>query len=386
MANQLIENLKQLPFETRVKSELKGLFVGGVGREKLKWKEEAEVSPFDTTFHSPLTQLWFLYYYAGGFNMPKVKKEKSTFTGKTISTPFPDSYTPYSAQVETDGQPSDILNLVLSDQVAIESGQSVQIEDKIHTAKRIMLAGCISPSSAASLIDKLQKYGFNGELDIYDLSSAPLRIIEAYKKAGFWKNITIITRQRDLFGLSLGIDKAFNPSKKEERDYDLIFADVLDHYLTDKQMERLPVFWSALAEKGMILLRDMAEYGQVEDNEKKALRKTDQKFDQAEIEFNQWVNKEFGFEITFEEIQQMRANMYSKQPPHEFRQLYLSQWLDYLFTGTGANMQLLYRGLTVPSTGDDSRIFPIFVFQKTEEEQRYFFEKNSNHTSIALSV
>lgn len=92
-----------------------------------------------------------------------------------------------------------------------------------------------------------------------DLSEAPLKMIEVYKKAGFWSNITINTYQRDLVGLSLRDNKVFNPLREEESNYDFIFVDVLGHYLTDKQMERLPVFWTTLADNGMFLLRDMGE-------------------------------------------------------------------------------------------------------------------------------
>ena len=269
---------KHVPFEAKIASELKGLFVGGVNGEEIKWREEINVGPFEKTFHSPLAQLWKIYKYAGGVTMASIGKEKSTFTGEIIKTPFPDEYNPRSAQVETEGNPSDMLDLISSDKAAEDSGLAKQIKEKIRSAKRIMLGGCIAIHSAANLVDRLQKFGFKGELDIYDLSEAPLVIIETYKKAGFWKDIKITTRQKDLVGLSLGYDKAFNPLTKEESGYDLIFVDILGHYLADEQMERLPVLWSALADQGMLLLRDLAEYGQVE-NENKILQKKYKKRD-----------------------------------------------------------------------------------------------------------
>jgi hypothetical protein len=171
--------------------------------------------------------------------------------------------------------------------------------------------------------------------------------------------------------------------KNEESNYDLIFSDVLGHYLTDEQMERLPVLEYALADKGIILLRDMAEYGDT-DNEKKELRRTGEISDRATIEFGQWLEKELGFSIPNEEIQQMRESLFAKKPPHEDRQFYLANWLDYLFAGTGVNMQLLYRGLTISSTAGDSRIFPILAFQKTGNREDYNFITNLNGASMAL--
>lgn len=318
--------------------------------------------------------------------MPAIGKEKSIFTGQNLRAPFLDLDTPNLAQVETDGNPSDILDLILSDKVAEDSGLKKQIKEKVSSAKRIMLAGCIAIHSAANLINRLQKFGFKGELDIYDLSEAPLAMIEAYKNAGFWKDIKITTRQRDLVGLSLGSEKTFNPFKKEESNYDFIFVDILGHYLTNEQMERLPVeLKTALADQGMILLRDLGEYGQVE-NEKRTLQKNGEDFDRDEVEFGKWLKKEFSFDATAEQIHEMRINLYSIKPDHDYRLLFLSQWIDYLFSGIGVNMHLLYRSLTIPSTGDYSRIFPIFVFQKKNEKQQYFFMKNSNRTSMALAV
>lgn len=382
---QLTEGKKHVPFEARIASELKGLFVGGVNGEEIKWRDGIDPGPFEKTFHSPLAVLWKLYKYAGGMTMSAIGKEKSTFTGHNIPTPYPDYYSTDVAQVETDGNPSDMLDLILSDKAAEDSGLAQQIKEKVGSAKRIMLGGCIAIHSAANLIDRLQKFGFKGELDIYDLSEAPLSMIEAYKKAGFWKDIKITTRQRDLVGLSLGHDRVFNPLKKEESGYDFIFVDILGHYLTDEQMERLPVMWSALADKGILLLRDLAEYGQVE-NEKRILQKKGENFDHDEKKFNQWLKKEFGFNVSLEQIHEMRINLYSIKPDHGYRQMFLASWIDYLFSFSGANMQLLYRGLTVPSTGDDSRIFPMFVFQKRNKEQEYFFIKSPNKTSIALEV
>ena len=65
---------------------------GGVNGEEIKWRESIDPGPFEKTFHSPLAVLWKLYNYAGGMTMPTIGKEKSTFTGNNIPTPYPDYY------------------------------------------------------------------------------------------------------------------------------------------------------------------------------------------------------------------------------------------------------------------------------------------------------
>ena len=278
-----------------------------------------------------------------------------------------------------------MLDLIFSDETSMSTGLDVYIKEKIGKANKIMLAGCISLPSAAELIQKLQSQGFMGELDIYDISGAPLELIKAYKEANYWKDITINLRQKDLFGNSLGNDRSFDPSGPEDSEYDFIFCDVLGHYLPDDQMDQLPILKYALAESGLIFLRDMAEDGTIE-SEKRGLRKSGQTFEQAELDFKEWLNEKFGFSIPLENIQNMRANLFSIEPPHGFRQRHLSAWYEHLFVAQ-SGLQINYKALTIPSSYvDDNRIFPMYVFGSTSGEPKFDFVYNPNGASFAQAA
>lgn len=389
---QLIEGKKHVPFEARIALELKGLFVGGANGEEIKWREGVNKGPFEATFHSPLAQLWFLYYYGGGLSLSKSKKNKATSTGESHNVPARDIFLHKADVVETDGNSGDIIDLIIENQAASRSGFKKDLIDQIKKAKKIMLAGCISLTSAASLINKLQSIGFHGQLDIYDISEVPLAMIEAYKKAGFWKGITINTLQRDLFGLSLGYEKMFNPLRKEESGYDMILADVLLHYVKNEEAEQATRFITALNDRGMILLRDMGNLMNLE-IEKKSLTKTGEiyQMEKAQIKFIEWLEKNFGFKVTEEDISQMRKTQFSQPPPHGERMLNLTDWIDYLF-GIGAfvigiKTQLLYKQLTTSSTEVGKRIFPIFAFRRLplEEQETNNFSFTPLRTAMALS-
>jgi len=71
----------------------------------------------------------------------------------------------------------------------------------------------------------------------------------------------------------------------------------------------------------------------------------------------------------------MRINLYSIKPDHGYRQMFLASWIDYLFSFSGANMQLLYRGLTVPSTGDDILEFSLCLYSRKEMKNKNIFLK-----------
>ena len=129
-----LELRTEIPFEERITSHLGRLFVGGSDERVLTWREDIEAGPFQDTFHSPLAQLWYMYQYCGGILMPKVGKNKSSFTGNVITTPHIDLLN-NAAVVETEGNPGDMLDLIFSDETSMSTGLDVYIKEKIGEFK-----------------------------------------------------------------------------------------------------------------------------------------------------------------------------------------------------------------------------------------------------------
>jgi len=90
--------------------------------------------------------------------------------------------------------------------------------------------------------------------------------------------------------------------------------------------------------------------------------------------------------VPVEKIQNMRRNLFSIEPPHEYRQRYLTAWYEYMLV-VRSGLELTYKAMTVPSTStDDSRIFPIYAFQKTQNEPRFNFVYNPTGASFAQAT
>lgn len=125
-----------------------------------------------------------------------------------------------------------------------------------------MLAGCLNIFSALHLAWRLSSLGFTGRLDIYDISQVPLTMIKSSKKTGIWEDmgIKIKTFRKDL--------RYYNPLQGDPCGYDLVVSDVLGCYLDDEVFQRSfsGIFWKALAEEGIVLLRDTEDLENLERN------------------------------------------------------------------------------------------------------------------------
>ena len=363
---------------------------------RLKWNDQEGYGPYADAFHHPLAQLWFIWSIGGGFGLEEAQEYRASYTGEKIETPFPSLKCPSSAVVRMKGLPGEILDLIITDSISKRSGLCSLIEEKINDSSKIMIAGCGSVVSAYHLISRLRENSFKGRVDVFDISKAPLRVIEAYKAAGFFGEVEVRTFQRT-FGFKnkkFPNIKCFNPEEfitEGEQGYDIVFMDTLGYYLSDPELKRLAkLLERVLSSGGLLFIRELGEFSQLPPEErilKDEARETD--IEKMAENFSKWLRENFGFEVTTTQIKKMRTRLFDIPRPHDGRLPHLLRWLDHLFDDP-LRMRSLYTGSFIPYPPDRNRgrVFVVSCYQKTKEpEKNYnYIQDKDQPTSIALSI
>ncbi len=318
----------------------------------------SKVGPWKDEMHSPLAQLYFIFKRG---LIPHF--QPASFTGEYRETPYPGAYTKKTAEVQTEAFPSDILELINMDPVAEATSIKSLVAEKIISAQNILLAGCINAPVAYRLVEVLHQQGFRGNLDIYDISTAPLALIDVYSEIFKWQKnygISVKTQLADLRMLQ----------KYEYRKYQVIIADILGHYLTTPEVidhfSAVPLY--ILSDKGIMLVRDMEETVSVAPEQRVVSGNTSMEVTPEDIAFQKWLKQYFGHDIQLDAAVKTRTSLYP-DPNHEPRMGSLREMWDY---SMAPFMRLRYVLSTVPKGSNLARLFQILVFtrdKKTEVEE-----------------
>ncbi len=181
---------KKSPDNTELDKKLKERILELIDLGNLRWNFD-EDKVFTDYFHSVLAQLWFMFL-SGSVLFPENQGilNKRLLTGQVFELSN-------NEKLDLPLKNANVVNIsgnlhepILSI-IERDTEFSRELKEKIRKAKNIMIADCVSPSSLNYLIRLLKRLNFRGSLDIYDISEVSLRLIEDYKKAGFWKNISL---------------------------------------------------------------------------------------------------------------------------------------------------------------------------------------------------
>lgn len=289
--------------------------------------------------HSPLQQLSAFYSSWGGLLPPNVtekkkKKPKTRLNAQKINE--------LNIISKLTGAPTDLFNSLQFDKV----------EDKydkiIKNAKRVKLLGAISLPSVYDVISWLKDKEFCGLLEVYDISSIPIKVGQLYKELGL-----LPTGIRVDF-----INESALELKKEEQT-DLIISDVLGYYLTPEEYSKLAsAVASNLRDGGIWLTRELIEPDAMVSVDLRSIGRNSSKY---LAEFNDFIKKLFGFTLELKVLEEFQKTKWARvsQYTRKTKEEYLSPIPNNL---------VLESSIAVTSkslwNAENKRLFQTFVFKK----------------------
>jgi hypothetical protein len=290
--------------------------------------------------HSPLQQLSEFYHRWGSLLPPNMEE-------RVMET----SHQPENVVQRIDnctvipeliGSPVDLFNSLEFEKIGN------QYNNIVKEAKKVKLLGAISLPSVYDVIIWLKNKGFSGVLEVYDVSSIPLKIGQLYQQLGLLP-----------VGIQVNfINKSALEIQKDEQT-DLIISDVLGYYLTHKEYSRLATaITDNLRSDGVWLTRELIEpNGEAPLDKKTVSRNHAEKLGS----FNDFIEKQFGFKLDPEILEEWENTRWSKSPqyPRKSKEEYLA---DFPKTLT------LESDIQVSSTplwnSENRRIFETMIFKK----------------------
>lgn len=319
----------------------------------IDWKPDvrAQIGPYGETMHHPLNQLFRLY--RRGF-LPKLPD--ASYTGNEANVNI---YGPKRMrEVNITANPHDIFNLLVQNEAAINTGVSKKITYITKNAKKILLAGCVELPSAYKLIETLHSFGFHGVLEIRDISAASLKMVDIYNKLLRWKErygISVLTKRFDIREMC---------QIEDINAYDVVIADVLGHYLNDKDFERdFPAIGAAIKPGGLLLARDIGESAFIKPEERTVGGNKATTQSEEDKSYALWLKEKFGLTVDISTIVSARVNNWP-DPNHQTRYYFLPDlWQNSMAHSGHRKLELNFiSDMYQQGIDPKQRYFQLFVF------------------------
>ncbi len=268
---------------------------GNKSNNPILFSNDLQLNDQQPFFYSPLQQLFEFYHRWGSLLPPNITEREME-----ISHQVKDSVQRIDDCVvvpELIGSPVDLFN-------SLElSNAGHKYDALVKKAQRVKLLGAISLPSIYDVIIWLKNKGFSGVLDVYDISSIPLKIGQSYQELG-------------LLPAGLQVNFINKPAQKIQKDgqSDLIISDVLGYYLTP---EDYSVLASAVANNlnagGVWLTRELIEPNGEASLDNKTVRRS---YAERLNSFNDFIEKIFSFKLDLRILEEWENTRWSKAPQY----------------------------------------------------------------------
>lgn len=318
--------------------------------------------------HHPIAQLYGIYE-AGGFTFsgfgqyePTGLSHERPYLGLPLTIP----------EYRMNAVPSELL-----DHFMAREDTSRQLLDTLTHSKKVLLTGCVNPTSGIDLARKLYSYGFRGNLDVGDISEAPLSLMKhlyAFLHLEEELGIQLTTRAVDLRRIEYG-----NYTGNPWRDFDMVFSDVLGHYFSNDHFEShmAAILSRPLKPGGILLARDMGEFALLDDTKRHVTTIADKHVHRAQ--YRQWLADCFQTEVSMETLDLILDHLWPNQK-HNERGMHLETMWNYSLTHAGHLKEVASDTVVPLGMAPDQRYFTLMMYQKPADLPQ------TNPTSYPLTM
>jgi len=294
----------------------------------------------DGFVHSPLQQLWDFYNRWGSVIPPKPDALRNQWERKDPSE-FVDNGV--IVEPELTGFPIDIFH-------ALEHGKTKgKFWDFVKNSGTAKLLGAISTVSLYDMMCWLKSKGFNGKLEVYDVSKVPLNAIKFFRDNGLLPNSpTVELKHKSVLEIV------------DDNSTDLALSDVLGYYLTPENYNTLTRRVNrVLKPRGVWLTRELIEpNGQLPAHLRTVRRGYSERLDK----FNDFIESTVGLRMPDNELAEWEATRWLKVPTYARRNIseYFSELKGFIVDDD-------IRSSSVPLWNtENKRVFETLVLRKQD--------------------